>query len=120
MVIQYQYLIAGIFLIVPYLVGPKNFPNEYYHGHMAANFEAVRVRYLSGDEHFIRAYHKDLIEIWGKQLTHYETAIYETDHAVVGLREMFDFLIRTFENPPEKSENWNHIDVFPNFQVWVY
>ncbi len=103
-----------------FFVGPKNLPTEYYHGHMAGNFEAVKVRYLSGDEDFIRAYHKDLDEIWSKQMTHYETAIYETDHAVVGLRGMFDFLTSAFENPLEKPEKWNHIDVYPNFQVWDY
>jgi poly(3-hydroxybutyrate) depolymerase len=103
-----------------FFVGPKNFPTEYYHGHMARNFEAVKVRYLSGDEDFIRAYHKDLDEIWSRQMTHYETAIYETDHAVVGLREMFHFLTNTFENPPEKPEKWNHIDVYPNFRIWDY
>jgi len=33
---------------------------------------------------------------------------------------MFGFILKTFENPPQKPLKWDHNDVYPEFSVWGY
>ena len=53
-------------------------------------------------------------------MDNYEYKIYNAAHSTCGLSEMFDFILRTFENPPEIPQNWHHTDVYPEFSVWEY
>ncbi len=84
------------------------------------NYEGVNVRLNYGDEDFIRDYHKDVNKVWTQVMDNYEYKVYHAEHSACGLREMFEFCLNTFDNPPSKPEKWNHIDVYPSFEVWDY
>ncbi len=101
-------------------IGPKDFPVEYRHIDMYKNYAGLNLRLNYGDKDFIRYYHRDLNKVWTQVLDNYEYKIYEAAHSTCGMGEMFGFLMRTFENPPQKPVKWNHIDVYPEFSVWDY
>ena len=101
-------------------VGPKNSPVEYRHIDMYKNYNGMKVRLNYGDKDFIRCYHQDMNKVWTQVMDNYEYKIYDAAHSTCGLSEMFDFILRTFENPPEKPQKWHHIDVYPEFSVWEY
>ncbi|MEX2511692.1 MAG: alpha/beta hydrolase-fold protein [Cyclobacteriaceae bacterium] len=103
-----------------FFVGPREFPVEYRHEEMYKNYSGINLRLHYGDEDFIRAYHKDMNKVWTQVLDNYEYRIYEGEHATVGLGDMFGFLKDSFQNPPEKPTQWDHIDVYPTFSVWDY
>jgi predicted alpha/beta superfamily hydrolase len=103
-----------------FVVGPKNFPVEYRHQEMYKNYGGINVRLNFGNEDFIRAYHRNMNKIWTQVLDNYEYEIYDAGHSTAGLGEMFGFLMKTFDNPPEKPSKWDHIDVYPAFSVWDY
>ncbi len=100
--------------------GPKDSPVEYRHMDMYKNYGGMNVRLNYGDKDFIRAYHRDMNRVWSQVMDHYEYKIYDAAHSTCGLSEMFDFLMETFENPPDLPEKWHHTDVYPEFSVWDY
>lgn len=101
-------------------VGPENFPVEYRHLDMYNNYTGINVRLNYGNEDFIRYYHRDMNKVWTQVLDNYEYKIYKAAHSTCGLGEMFEFIMKTFENPPGKPVKWDHIDVYPEFSVWDY
>jgi len=103
-----------------FVIGPKDFPVEYRHIDMYRNYEGINVRLNYGNEDFIRYYHRDLNKIWLSVMDNYEYKIYPAAHSTCGMGEMFSFLMKTFQNPPEKPVKWSHIDVYPEFTVWDY
>ncbi len=112
---------AGSFCGSPeFVIGPKDFPVEYYHGDMYGNYDGVRLRLNYGREDFIRAYHKDLNAIFTNVLENYEVQDYPGGHALSGLEDMFDFFSRSFNEPLPRPEKWSHIDVYPVFEIWDY
>ncbi len=120
---KYPHLIsaAGNFCgSTEFWVGPKNFPVEYRHLDMYNNYNGMNVRLNYGNKDFIRCYHQDMNKVWTRVMDNYEYKIYDAAHSTCGLSDMFDFLLETFENPPEKPEIWHHIDVYPQFSVWEY
>src|SRR5690606_36975747 len=98
-----------------FVVGPKDFPVEYYHGDMYKNYEGLKVRLNYGDRDFIRAYHRDLNNKWLGIMDNYESHVYPGAHDVVGLEDMMVFFREVFDHPIEKPTQWNHIDVYPEF-----
>lgn len=120
---KYPHLLAaaGSFCGSPeFVVGPKDFPVEYYHGDMYKNYGGLKVRLHYGDRDFIRAYHRDLNHKWLEIMDNYESHVYPGAHDVVGLEDMMVFFKETFDNPIEEPNRWNHIDVYPEFSVWGY
>ena len=112
---------AGNFCGSPeFVVGPKDFPVEYRHIDMYKNYGGMNLRLNYGDKDFIRGYHQDMNRIWPHIMDNYEYKIYDAEHSTCGLAEMFQFLLRTFENPPAKPLTWDHIDAYPQFSVWDY
>ncbi|MBK9389789.1 MAG: hypothetical protein IPN68_06215 [Bacteroidetes bacterium] len=103
-----------------FVIGPKDFPVEYRNIDLYKNYNGVKVRLNYGNEDFIRYYHRDLNKIWLQVMDNYEYEVYEAAHSTCGMGEMFSFLKSAFENPPAKPDNWNHIDVYPEFEVWDY
>lgn len=103
-----------------FFVGPKDFPVEYRHQDLYKNYGGLNVRLNFGDKDFIRAYHRDMNKVWTEVLDNYEYKVYDAEHTTCGLGEMFDFFMKTFKNPPEKPDAWDHIDVYPSFSVWDY
>jgi S-formylglutathione hydrolase FrmB len=103
-----------------FIVGPQNFPVEYRHIDMAKNYAGLNVRLNYGNKDFIRCYHRDMNRIWTQVMDNYEYNIYNAEHTTCGLGEMFEFIMNTFKNPPAKPVKWDHIDVYPEFEVWDY
>lgn len=103
-----------------FITGPENFPVEYRHTDMSGNYEGLNVRLNYGNKDFIRCYHKDMNRIWTQVMDNYEYKIYDAEHTTCGLGEMFDYIMNTFEDPPAKPLKWDHIDVYPEFEVWDY
>jgi hypothetical protein len=103
-----------------FVVGPKDFPAEYRHIDMYKNYAGINVRLNYGNEDFIRFYHRDLNKIWTMVMDNYEYKVYPAAHSTCGMGEMFTFLMKAFENPPEKPVKWSHIDLYPEFSVWDY
>jgi S-formylglutathione hydrolase FrmB len=120
---KYPHLISAIgnFCGSPeFVVGPKDFPAEYRHIDMYNNYAGINVRLNFGDEDFIRFYHRDMNRIWTQVMDNYQYKVYKASHSTCGLAEMYEFIMKTFENPPEKPLKWDHIDVYPEFSVWDY
>lgn len=103
-----------------FTIGPKEFPVEYRHIDMYNNYAGVNVRLNYGNQDFIRYYHRDMNRIWTRVMDNYQFGIYNAAHSTCGLSEMFDFIMKTFENPVPKPEKWNHTDVYPEFSLWGY
>jgi pimeloyl-ACP methyl ester carboxylesterase len=101
-------------------IGPEDFPVEYRHLDMYNNYAGINVRLNYGNEDFIRYYHRDMNKVWTQVMDNYEYKVYKAAHSTCGLGEMFEFIMKTFENPPEKPAKWDHIDVYPEFSVWDY
>jgi hypothetical protein len=87
---------------------------------MYKNYDGINVRLNYGDQDFIRAYHRDMNKVWTQVMDNYEFKIYRAEHSTCGLAEMFEFLLNTFNNPIAKPAKWNHIDIYPSFDVWDY
>jgi len=112
---------AGNFCGSPEFVnGPVDFPVEYRHIDMFGNYAGVNLRLHYGDQDFIRYYHQDVNRVWVNGMDNYEYKIYQGVHLSLGLHDMFDFIMNTFESPLDKPAIWNHIDVYPNFNIWGY
>ncbi len=103
-----------------FFVGPQSFPVEYHHKDMYKNYGGMNIRLNYGDKDFILNYHEEVNKVWTQVMDHYEFKIYDAAHSTCGLGEMFNFCMKTFENPPGKPEKWDHIDVYPEFSVWDY
>ena len=112
---------AGNFCGSPeFEVGPKEFPVEYRHLDLYKNYGGMKLRLNYGDKDFIRSYHQDMNRLWPQVMDNYESKIYDAEHSTCGMADMFNFLLKTFENPPAKPRQWDHIDVYPKFSVWDY
>ena len=103
-----------------FTAGPQDFPAEYRHLDMYRNFDGINVRLNYGDKDFIRYYHRDLNKIFTRVMDNYEYKVYPAAHSTCGLGEMFDFILKSFGNPPAKPALWYHTDVYPEFVVWDY
>ena len=103
-----------------FTVGPKDFPVEYRHIDMYKNYGGEIIRLNYGNKDFIRGYHQDMNKIWPQVISNYKYRIYDSDHSICGLSDMFLDFLKTFEHPLQKPLSWNHIDVYPDFKVWGY
>ena len=120
---KYPHLVsaAGNFCGSPeFSVGPKDFPVEFKHANMYKNYLGVNTRLHYGDKDFIRGYHQDLNRTWTQVMNNYHFKIFEAEHTPCGLSEMFQFILNTFEDPPDPPQRWHHIDAYPAFDVWGY
>ncbi len=52
----------------------------------------------------------------------YEYQVYEGGHSLMprGLKDAFDFVVSSFNNPNPAPERWHHADLYPDFEVWGY
>jgi len=103
-----------------FVIGPKDFPVEYRHLDMYKNYGGMKVRLNYGDMDFIRGYHEDLNRVWTQVMDNYQYKIYPGGHTTSGFSEMFNFLYSCFNQPASKPKRWDHIDFYPEFQVWDY
>jgi S-formylglutathione hydrolase FrmB len=120
---KYPHLVssAGSFCGSPeFLIGPYDFPVEYRHMDMYKNFAGINVKLNYGDKDFIRSYHQDMNKMWSQVMDNYQWAIYDAEHSTCGLGDMFESIMKRFENPVAKPARWDHTDVYPDFSVWDY
>ena len=101
-------------------VGPKDFTAEYRHLDMYKNYAATNVRLNFGNKDFVRSYHEDLNRSWTNVMEHYYYKEYNALHSTCGLEDMFSFIMNSFKKPPLMPVKWDHIDVYPDFEVWDY
>jgi hypothetical protein len=99
-----------------FVVGPREFPVEYSHDVMPANYAGVRTRLVTGTQDFIQFYHRQMNQIW-RMPTH-ETENFDSGHGVPRLAKTLEFHMNAFANPMPHPETWSHADVYPNFSVW--
>jgi hypothetical protein len=83
-------------------------------------YGGMNVRLNYGDKDRLHGFHEELNKVWPQVMDNYEFKIYDAGHSACGLGDMFGFLLKTFENPPQKPLKWDHIDVYPEFSVWDY
>jgi pimeloyl-ACP methyl ester carboxylesterase len=120
---KYPHLLsaAGAFCASPeFVVGPKDFPVEYYHASMHGNYKGMKLRHNYGNKDFIRAYHRDIERVWLQVMDNFEKEVYDAGHDVCGLEDMFLFFKKAFEKPSAVPKIWDHIDVYPVFDVRGY
>lgn len=120
---KYPHLLsaAGNFCGSPeFIAGPKDFPVEYRHLDMYNNYGGMNVRLHYGDKDFIRGYHDDLNKVWPQVIDNYDFKMFDAAHSTCGMGEMLSFILKTFDNPPARPAQWDHIDVYPEFSVWDY
>jgi pimeloyl-ACP methyl ester carboxylesterase len=99
-----------------FVVGPREFPVEYNHDVMSANYAGLRTRLVTGTQDFIQFYHRQMNRIW--TMPTHETESFDSDHGVPGLAKTLEFHMNAFANPLPRPETWDHADVYPNFSVW--
>ena len=100
--------------------GPFEFPVEYNHIYMYDNYDGVNVRFHYGTRDRLRYYHYDFLKVWPQVMDNFQYHVYDAGHVTCGMGEMFEFIYEAFNNPVPKPENWHHIDVYPNFEIWDY
>ncbi len=99
-----------------FVVGPREFPVEYNHNDMAANYAGVRTRLVTGSHDFIQFYHRQMNQIW-RMPTH-ETENFDSDHGTPAMSKTLAFHMNAFANPLPRPDLWSHADVYPAFSVW--
>ncbi|MCO8120889.1 esterase family protein [Stieleria sp. TO1_6] len=103
-----------------FMAGPLEFPTEYAHAEMFDNVRGVSVRMHNGTRDRLRFYHQDFNRYWLNVVPQYEFHPYDASHTVCGLHDMFTFIMQTFESPLPVPSQWDHIDLYPCFDVWGY
>jgi hypothetical protein len=103
-----------------FVVGPRGFPVEYRHTEMYDNYGGRRVRLHMGSRDFIRGYHSRMNRTWDFVMDSFEHTTYDSDHGSAGLSEMLAFHMRAFADPWPLPETFDHIDVYPRFDVRGY
>lgn len=101
-----------------FFTGPRGFDVEYRHDEMAANYNGVRTRLVTGTKDFIQFYHRRMNATWLFTAPHHETEEIEFDHGTPLLAKTLDFHMKAFANPLPKPATWSHTDVYPFFDVW--
>ncbi len=101
-----------------FVVGPREFPVEYRHDEMRANYDGVRTRLVMGTQDFIQFYHRRMNLIWDFTHAYHESETFESDHGTPGMAKTLLFHMQAFASPLPRPTVWNHIDVYPVFSVW--
>ncbi|MFC2076719.1 alpha/beta hydrolase-fold protein [candidate division KSB1 bacterium] len=103
-----------------FVIGPKKFPVEYRHAETFPNFKGRPVRHHMGSRDFIRGYHARMNRTWDFVLDKYERKTFDSEHGSAGLGEMLSFHLNAFRNPTPMPEVFDHIEVYPRFEVRGY
>ncbi len=101
-----------------FLVGPRDFPVEYSHDVMYANYDGVRTRLVVGTRDFAQFYGHQLNGIWKYARDWHETEDVDSDHGTPGIGKTLDFHMNAFSHPLPRPNTWSHADVYPNFGIW--
>jgi hypothetical protein len=85
---------------------------------MYSNYDGVRTRLVTGSKDFIQYYHRRMNAIWLFTAPNHETQAFEFDHGTPRMALTLDFHMNAFAHPLPRPALWNHIDVYPYFDVW--
>src|SRR5262249_3644873 len=101
-----------------FVVGTRGLDVEYGHDEMSGNYNGVRTRLVAGTQDFIRFYHARMNAIWLFTAPGHQTEEIEFDHGTPKMAKTLEFHRQAFANPQPPPAMWNHIDVYPYFDVW--
>jgi hypothetical protein len=101
-----------------FVVGHHGLEVEYRHDEMSGNYNGIRTRLVTGTKDFIQFYHRRMNAIWLFTAPNHQTEDIEFDHGTPKMAKTLDFHMQAFANPLPKPAVWNHIDVYPFFDVW--
>src|SRR5216684_603090 len=101
-----------------FFAGPRGFDVEYRHEEMSGNYNGVRTRLVTGTKDFIQFYHRRMNANWLFTAPNHQTDDIEFDHGTPKMAKTLDFHMNAFANPLPRPAVWNHIDVYPFFDVW--
>jgi hypothetical protein len=101
-----------------FVVGPRDYPVEYRHDEMYANYAGVRTRLVTGSRDFIQFYHRQMNLIWLPVLATHETEDFDSGHGTPGIAKTLEFHMKSFVAPLPRPEKWSHADVYASFSVW--
>jgi hypothetical protein len=101
-----------------FVVGHHGLEVEYRHDEMSGNYNGVRTRLVTGTKDFIQFYHRRMNAIWLFTAPDHQTEDIEFDHGTPKMAKTLDFHMHAFANPLPKPALWNHIDIYPFFDVW--
>lgn len=101
-----------------FVVGYREQQTEYRHDEMYSNYDGVRTRLVTGSKDFIQYYHRRMNAIWLFTAPNHETQAFEFDHGTPRMALTLDFHMNAFAHPLARPALWNHIDVYPYFDVW--
>jgi enterochelin esterase-like enzyme len=101
-----------------FTVGYRELETEYRHDEMYGNYEGVRTRLVTGAKDFIQFYHRRMNAIWLFTAPNHQTEDIEFDHGTPKMAKTLDFHMNAFAHPLPAPAVWNHIDVYPFFEVW--
>lgn len=101
-----------------FVVGHRELQTEYRHDEMYGNYDGIRTRLVTGTKDFIQYYHRRMNAVWLFTAPGHETQAYDFDHGTPAMGKTLDFHMNAFAHPLPKPAEWNHIDVYPYFDVW--
>jgi enterochelin esterase-like enzyme len=125
---RYPHLISSVSAFCPsagFTIGPKNLQVFTPIKELKINFEGLPVRMHLGQHDFLRQYHVEIEEAFRKhdllyESWHYGPNYFSGFHNAVNLKDQFGFHVKYFRIPEKKLPAWNHVDMFPDFEVWGY
>ena len=95
----------------------------YHVRHMFMNLHGINTRFHNSTTgelvHLNKEVHAGALQE-GNLL--YEYKVYEGGHSLkaVDLRDAFNFVMASFENPAPDPRRWHHADLYPDFKLWGY
>lgn len=101
-----------------FVVGHHGLEVEYRHDEMSGNYNGIRTRLVTGAKDFIQFYHRRMNAIWLFTAPNHQTEDIEFDHGTPKMSKTLDFHMAAFASPLAPPAVWNHIDVYPFFDVW--
>jgi pimeloyl-ACP methyl ester carboxylesterase len=99
-------------------VGPDQFPVEYNHDNLFANYDGVSVRVTRSSADSLAFYHRRMDSIWSYTHSAYQSATFLAGEDLAEIDRMLDFHMASFALPLAKPAVFSHADTWPNFMVW--
>ncbi|WPP52942.1 alpha/beta hydrolase [Catalinimonas niigatensis] len=125
---KYPHLISSASFFCPssaFIIGPKALQAYTSFEEMGKNYVGLPIRMHIGAKDFLRQHDLGLDQAFKTLELYYESWHYGVNyfngfHNTVNIEGQFDFHMKNFRRPIPKPEQWYHIDVYPNFEVWNY
>jgi hypothetical protein len=125
---KYPHLISSASFFNPsaaFFIGPRDMQVYTPFSEMAMNYAGLPVRMHIGMKDFLRQHDLAIDNSFKTRELFYESWHYNVNyfrgfHTVVNVEGQFDFHMKHFRMTYPKPRVWNHIDVYPDFDIWGY